>query len=105
MKKQASAPAPAAVKPAPAPTSKPAATKTVTAPAATQTPSQPTKAASVSWKLQGAQPGKAWLTRSTGGEPVTVTTGAYLPGLGRVNFIGQREGRWMVEGSEGRVSE
>jgi len=60
---------------------------------------------SVRWALQSAQPGKAWLRANDSSDAVTVTTGSSLPGLGNITFIGQENGRWVVRGTQGQVTD
>lgn len=69
-----------------------------------QTPSQPV-VSSVSWKLQSAEPNRAWLVREGSSAYVPVAVGDTIPGLGKVQFIGQQNGRWVVQGTQASVSE
>ena len=76
-------------------------------PQAAPAPSRPAvqSESSVRWTLQSAQPGKAWLRANGSSDAVTVTTGSSLPGLGNITFIGQENGRWVVRGTQGQVTD
>lgn len=92
--KAASAPAPAPVLGTAAPAS-----ATTAVPANTNAAVSP-----ITWRLQSAQPNRAWLVKDGSSAYVPVAVGDTIPGLGRINFIGQKNGRWVVEGTQGSVS-
>ena len=58
-----------------------------------------------SWILRSATPNGATLGRSSTGELQRVAVGDVVNGLGRITSIGERNGRWVVQGSNGRVEE
>ena len=89
----ASAPATPVAKPAPAPTPAPILGR------------PQTQTAPLAWELQSAEPGRAWLARAGSAAYIPVRVGDSLPGFGKVTFIGQRNGRWVVEGPEGTIQE
>tara|TARA_Y100000031_G_scaffold77340_1_gene85030 strand:+ start:59759 stop:61210 length:1452 start_codon:yes stop_codon:yes gene_type:complete len=96
-----SAPAPIPSASAPAPVAKPT-------PAPTPTPilgRTQTQSAPLAWELQSAEPGRAWLARAGSAAYIPVRVGDSLPGFGKVTFIGQRNGRWVVEGPDGVIQE
>lgn len=59
----------------------------------------------VQWVLKGAQPGRAMVSRAGESEMRTVEVGDSLPGVGRISSIAYESGRWVVTGSEGRISQ
>lgn len=59
----------------------------------------------VQWVLKGAQPGRAMVSRAGESEMRTVEVGDSLPGVGRISSIAYENGRWVVTGSEGRISQ
>ena len=59
----------------------------------------------VQWVLKGAQPGRAMVSRAGESEMRTVEVGDSLPGVGRISSIAYENGRWVVIGSEGRISQ
>ncbi|WP_435640649.1 alginate biosynthesis protein AlgP [Micavibrio aeruginosavorus] len=63
------------------------------------------QAQSVQWVLKGAQPGRAMVARAGESEMRTVEVGDSLPGVGRISSIAYENGRWVVIGSEGRISQ
>lgn len=62
-------------------------------------------AASPRWELRFAQPGKAMLAEKGSSDFRTVEIGDTLPGLGKITIIGQEQGRWVVRGTRGSVSQ
>ncbi len=92
---EAAVPAPAEKAPA-APKPKKEPTPVAAAPA-------PVKA-EVPWILRAAQPGEAMVSRGVEGEMSPVRVGDQLPGIGKVLSIGNETGRWVVQGSTGRIS-
>ncbi len=90
------APTPPTLKPAPTPV------------LGTRTPQQNTTSTTTSpilWKLQSADPNRAWLVKQGSSAYVPVAVGDTIPGLGKIQFIGQQNGRWVVQGSQASVSE
>ena len=78
-------------------------------PASVQPPaaSTPAKAqtATNDWQLRSAQPGKAVLAPKGSNDLKTVEIGDTLPGLGRITSIAVEDGKWVVQGTKGRVSQ
>lgn len=64
-----------------------------------------TKTASVNWELRAAQPGRAWVSSSAGGEMRTVNVGDYLEGIGKVTSVSYSNGVWIVQGTKGRIKQ
>ncbi|HEY8964362.1 MAG TPA: hypothetical protein VIN59_07880 [Alphaproteobacteria bacterium] len=56
------------------------------------------------WVLRGAQPGQAILGQ-VGGDIRQVSIGDTVPGIGQVTGIAPINGRWVVQGTQGRVSQ
>ncbi|MCB1538624.1 MAG: hypothetical protein KDJ49_06590 [Alphaproteobacteria bacterium] len=55
------------------------------------------------WSLRGARPGHAVLAR--GGDMREVGVGDDVPGLGQVTGIASIGGRWVVQGTQGRLAQ
>ncbi len=93
----------AASKPAPtAPASKPVARKksSPTPKAAATTSSK-----APNWQLRGAGPGQAMIGEKGTNELKTVKIGDNVKGLGKITFIGQEKGKWVVRGTSGEISQ
>jgi len=63
------------------------------------------KTAAVRWVLKGAQPGRAMVSRPGESEMRNVAVGDTLPGIGRITGISYQDGRWLVQGTEGRITQ
>jgi hypothetical protein len=57
------------------------------------------------WELRAAQPGRAWVSKSGKGEMQMIDVGDKLPGLGVISSISYRNGKWVIEGSSGRITQ
>ncbi len=57
------------------------------------------------WVLKSAQPGLAYVSQAGREDMVTIRVGETLPGLGRISAINIVNGRWVVSGSEGSISQ
>ncbi|MGZ9108298.1 MAG: hypothetical protein ACXW4B_05705 [Micavibrio sp.] len=66
--------------------------------------STPQKAA-IQWVLKGAQPGRAMVSRPGENEMRTVEVGDSLPGIGKITGISYQSGRWVVQGTQGRITQ
>lgn len=55
------------------------------------------------WVLRAAQAGEAWVSRGAQGSLQSVKVGDSLPGIGRVTAISQRDGVWVVVGTNGSL--
>jgi hypothetical protein len=98
---EASAPPPAPKKPKNLIPEKPSA-ETV------QKKAQPKKepaSAKTEWVLRAAQPGRAIVAAKGSNELITLEVGSKLKGLGRVSAISMLNGRWVVQGTEGMISQ
>ncbi len=77
--------------------------------AATPAPAKPkpavTKTAASTWTLRSAQPGKAVIASKTTSDLRTVEVGNTVPGLGRITDISIVNGKWVVRGTQGSVSQ
>lgn len=58
-----------------------------------------------SWVLKSAQPGKAIVAEAGTNYLRSVEVGASLPGLGKVTSISNASGRWIVQGTQGRITQ
>lgn len=83
----------ATIKPAPVP-------KTEPKPAAKPAPTK-----SVNWVLRAAQPGVATISPEDGSDLRRVEVGDRVSGLGKIQSIAVENGKWVVQGSEGRVTQ
>ncbi len=59
----------------------------------------------VFWTLRSAQSGRATLSSSTSGGLYNAEVGDTLPGLGKITSIAKENGKWVVRGTQGRVSQ
>ncbi|MDH5722441.1 MAG: hypothetical protein OEY94_03850 [Alphaproteobacteria bacterium] len=57
------------------------------------------------WALRSAQNGSAVLYNKKSGETKSVETGYFVPGIGRITSISKINGKWVVKGSIGSVSQ
>jgi intracellular multiplication protein IcmG len=57
------------------------------------------------WVLRGAQPGQALVARAGQADTQTIRPGDTLPGIGRITAISYQDGRWVVEGTQGRITQ
>lgn len=57
----------------------------------------------VSWELRAAQPGKAWVSQKGQDNMQPVVVGDTLSGVGRITSISYSGGRWVVQGTSGRI--
>lgn len=60
---------------------------------------------SVQWDLRGASPGQAYVAERGTQNLRTVAVGDSLPGIGRITAISQQSGRWVVQGTSGRITQ
>jgi hypothetical protein len=57
------------------------------------------------WVLKGAQPGRAMVSRPGESDMRTVEVGSVLAGIGQVTDISYQDGRWVVTGTRGRITQ
>ncbi len=63
-------------------------------------------AVAVKWVLKAAKPGVAWVAKKGSGDLLMVETGDSLPGVGNVTaIVKSSSGRWVVNGTKGRISQ
>ena len=67
--------------------------------------SPPKKVANVAWELRAAQPGKAWVSKKGQQDVRPVVVGDTLTNIGRITSISYSGGRWIVQGTSGRISQ
>ncbi|MBI2235114.1 MAG: hypothetical protein HYU57_09085, partial [Micavibrio aeruginosavorus] len=67
--------------------------------------SRPAAEPAVRWVLKGAQPGRAMVARAGEDDIQNVAVGDTLPGIGRITAIAYQDGKWVVEGTKGRISQ
>ncbi len=58
----------------------------------------------VRWELKSAQPGQAMIARRGETDMVSVAVGDNIAGLGRITGIYSESGQWIVQGTNGRVT-
>jgi len=64
---------------------------------------QRTASTTIQWELRAAQPGKAWVSQPGRQDIRSVEIGDTLPGLGRITAVNYSAGRWIVQGTRGRL--
>ncbi len=57
------------------------------------------------WELRAAQPGRAWVSKPGDRDMQSVEVGQKLPGVGTIAAIEYQNGRWVVRGSEGQITQ
>lgn len=57
------------------------------------------------WTLRSAQSGKAAIASVKTGDIRTIEIGDNVPGLGRIKSIAKKSGKWLVQGTQGSVSQ
>jgi hypothetical protein len=63
-------------------------------------------AATGSWVLKSATPGKAWIAEPGSAEIRTVAVGESIKGLGKITAISQDSGgHWIVAGTKGQINQ
>lgn len=67
-------------------------------------PYKPKAQAASSWRLRGAQPGLAIIAQENGNVR-EVRAGDFVPGLGEITGVAQMNGKWVVQGTQGRISQ
>lgn len=68
-------------------------------PAATKTATQN------NWQLRAAQPGKAWVAKKGDNNMRPIVVGDNLTGIGRIQDIRFTNGKWVVLGSAGKITQ
>lgn len=74
-----------------------------TAPVKKPSPKKSSK--SVSWELRAAQPGKAWVSQKGQKDMRPIVVGDQLSGVGRIQDISFINGRWIVRGNAGTITQ
>jgi len=88
----------------PSRTSRPATTtKTTSKPSRTVAPAP--KTAAPVWELKSAQPGQAMVSEKGKSDMVSIAVGDTLKGMGRITSISSQTGRWVVQGTQGRITQ
>lgn len=57
------------------------------------------------WELRAAQPGRAWVSKPGERDMQSVEVGQTISGIGRVTAILYQNGRWTVQGTQGRIDQ
>ncbi len=57
------------------------------------------------WELRSAGPGKALIAEKGSSDFKSVKVGDSLAGIGRITSIGVENGKWVVKGTKGRISQ
>lgn len=79
----------------------PAKTTRSAKPAPKKTTSRPVN----NWTLRSAKEGQAVISRKGSDTLRTVTVGATVSGIGRITAISNASGKWVVQGTQGRISQ
>jgi hypothetical protein len=74
-------------------------------PAPKPSPAATPRKTDIQWVLKGAQPGRAMVSQPGENEMRTVVVGDTLPGIGRITGISYQDGRWLVQGTQGRITQ
>lgn len=67
------------------------------------TPVAASSSGSGGWELRGATPGRATLAR--GNDIREIGIGESVPGLGEITGVAQMNGKWVVQGTQGRLAQ
>lgn len=78
--------------------------KPATRRAARPASTEPEKSAT-RWVLKSAQPGQAYISRPGQNDMFSVRVGDTMAGLGTVQSIAVEQGRWIIRGTDGQVSQ
>ena len=57
------------------------------------------------WELRAAQPGRAWVSLKGQKDMRPIVVGDKLSGIGRIQNITYTNGRWIVQGSTGKITQ
>lgn len=68
-----------------------------------QTKQKVVRSSRTMWDLRAVQPGKAWVSRKGTRNIQPVVIGDTLEGIGRITEISQKNGRWYVQGTKGKI--
>ncbi|NQZ13747.1 MAG: hypothetical protein HRT94_02830 [Alphaproteobacteria bacterium] len=75
-----------------------------TSPAQTSKINKP-KSSSAQWELKAAQPGKAWISQKGKSNIQPVLVGDKVAGVGRIQSIQMSGSKWVITGSEGKITQ
>lgn len=56
------------------------------------------------WVMRSAQPGKAVVSQEGSSDLRTVEVGDSLSGIGKITFIGLKDGHWIIQGTQNSIS-
>ena len=65
----------------------------------------PKQVRKVEWVLKAAQPGQATISTKNSSDIRQIEVGSTVSGLGKITSIGLENGKWVVQGTSGRVSQ
>lgn len=74
-------------------------------PAAALERDQPASSPSASWVLKAAQPGQAMVAKKGENDIISVMVGETIAGIGRITSIAVQNGQWVVEGTDGKITQ
>ncbi len=74
-------------------------------PVAAPAPREVVRKPAPKWELRAAQPGRAWIALSGSSEMRQVDVGDSVEGLGRITEISYKNGIWVINGTQGKVSQ
>ena len=74
-------------------------------PVAQQKPQQAPVKSSVKWVMRSAQPGKALVSKEGADGVYAIEVGGSLAGLGQITTIAQENGKWVVRGTKGYITQ
>lgn len=72
---------------------------------ASKAPDKVATAVSAQWSLRAAQPGSAMVSRKGQSEIRDVSVGDNLDGIGKITNISLVNGRWVIQGTKGQVTQ
>lgn len=63
------------------------------------------KPVNVVWQLRSAKPGQAWISEKGKQDIISVSVGSVVKGIGKVTSISMKNGRWVVAGPSGNITQ
>ena len=76
-----------------------------TAPRTTTTAAPKVERSAVKWTLKSAQPGQAMVAKQGSSDVISISVGQSLAGIGTIKSIAMENGRWVVTGTSGKITQ